>query len=898
MRFWLTWYRLLLRLYPRGLRLRYGAELESCFAEQYAAERRRRGAPGAAVFALRALVDAPLSAWRMRRTDRRAPERARGKGIGMVERFWLDLRQAARGLVRSPWLTVLAVLSLALGVGANATMLGMVNGVVWHELPVPAPDRLVRVFQRQQGEPQNVSYPNFESVRDAAGDVFSGVIVHDLSGFALRQGEGSEVVYGEVVSADYFDVLGIEPLRGRWFTRAEADGPDGAQVVVLSDHLWETKFESDPGIIGRNVTLNDHPFTVVGVAPADFNGTKFGLGMDLWVPIRVWGRLSGWSAFEERGSKWLNVVARLNDGVTLDQARSRLSAIASSIEAEYPGNRRIEFAVFPESESSANPQAGALMKMVGWLAIGASLLVLLVACGNVASLLLARAVARRHEVGVRVAIGIGRGALARQLLLESLLLALLGAVLGIAAAFVTSRGLLTYLPVLPYRFALDLAPDSRVVLIAGAVALASAILFGLFPVLDAARTDPATAIKGGVRAGRRPAALRGLGVIVVGMVAFSCLALVLTGLFLRSMRQARHADPGFAVEGRLYATLDGSLTGDSAFDARAFYTRLVERLDAVPGVQAAAAASAIPLADRSSNSVVYADDRTYGENDTGIDTWRAAVTPGYFDAMGTTLLRGSGFGPENRRGGIAAVLVNDVLAERLWPGQDPVGKRIRFSREATGSSLEVIGVVQSGPYGTVGERPRAAMYRPFDQVPYEQADVVLRTVGDPASFAPRLREAVAAVDPRVPVNRIITSDEHLRSAMWMYRFGAGVGTALGLLALLLSAAGLYGVMAYSVGRSVRDVGIRMALGARSADVLRGVLLRGVRLAGIGVTLGLLAAVALGSMLSSLLFGVRGRDPLTLAAVALTLVVIGGVASLFPALAAARADPVTVLRSDG
>ncbi|MGD8276994.1 MAG: ADOP family duplicated permease [Gemmatimonadota bacterium] len=898
MRFWLAVYRLFLRLYPRILRLRYGAELESCFAEQYAAERARGGVRGASVFALRALVDAPVSAWRMHGTNRSAPGGARGKGIGMVERLWLDLRQALRGLARSPWLTLLAVLSLSLGVGANATMLGMVNGVVWQRLPVPSPDRMVRVFERMQGEARSVSYPNFEGVRDAASDVFAGAFVHTLEGFSLQSGDGAEVVYGEVVSADYFDVLGIEPEMGRWFTRAESGEPGGAELVVLSHHLWATRFASDPGVVGREVRLNDHPFTVVGVAPASFNGTKFGLGMDLWVPIRVWGRLAAWGMFDDRGSAWLNVVARLRDGVTLAQARARLAAVAAGINAEEAREQPVDFAVFPESESSASPHAGGLMKVVGWLAIGASLLVLLVACGNVASLLLARSIARRREVGVRVAIGIGRGALAWQLLLESLLLALAGGVLGVGAAFVTSRSLLTYLPALPYRFAIDLAPDARVVVIAAVTALASAVLFGLFPVLDAARTDPVTAIKGGRLAGRRPAALRGMGAIVVAMVAFSCVSLVLTGLFVRSMGEARKADPGFAVEGRLYAMLDGSLTGDAAFDARAFYRELVARLESMPDVRSAAVASVIPLADHSNNSIVYAADHAYAAGESGLDTWRSAVTPDYFDAMGTTIVRGGGFGPEPRADGVRVALVNEVLADALWPGEDPIGKRIRFSREPTGAGIEVIGVVKAGPYETVGERPRAAMYRPFVQEPHTRSDIVVRTAGDPAAFAARLREAVAAVDPRVPVGRLITSDQHLRSAMWMYRFGAGVGTSLGLLALLLSAAGLYGVMAYSTGRSVRDVGIRMALGARAADVLRGVLFRGLRLAGLGVLLGLLAAAALGSTLSGLLFGVRARDPVTLGAVALTLVVIGCVASLFPAVAASRADPVRVLKEEG
>ena len=902
---WLGLYRGLLRLYPRELRGRWAGELESCFAEQYEWERRGRGRRGALVFVARAYADAPGSAlrmWRTARSLRRGREHPRGsrrKGVPAMERWWLDLRHAARGLARSPWLTALAVLSLGLGVGANATMLSMVNGVVWHALPVPEPDRLVRVFQVRQGEPSSVAYPNFESVRDGAGDVFAGVFVHELESFSLRSGEGSEVVYGEAVSANYFDVLRVEPQHGRWFTVEEAEGPGGAEVAVLSHHLWETRFASDPAVIGREVRLNDRPFTVVGVARPGFEGTKFGLGMDVWVPIRVWGRVSGWTLFDVRGSSWLNMVARLHDGVTPEQARARLAAVSAGVSEEYAGNSPLAFALFAEAESSSSPQVGPMLKLVGWLAIGASVLVLLVACGNVASLLLARSVARRREVGVRVAIGIGRGALARQLLTESLLLALMGGALGVAAAAAVSRSLLAYLPVLPYRFAIDLAPDARVVAIAAGVALLSAVVFGLFPMLDAARTDPVLAIRGGERSGRRPAGLRGLGAIVVAMIAFSCVSLVLTGLFLRSMGQARKADPGFAVEGRLYATLDGALTGDTLFDGALFFPRLLERLEGIPGVESAAVSSILPLGDHHNSSVIYAEGRPYTEDDPGTAAWRAAVTPGYFEAMGTQIVSGRGFGPEHRRGGIDAILVNETLAVQLWPGEDAVGKRVSFSSPRESAHyLEVIGVVRAGPYEMVGERPRAAMFRPFDQEPHTRADVVVRASGDPAALVPRLREAVAAVDARVPLDRIITSHAHLESAMWMFRFGAGVGTALGLLALLLAAAGLYGVMAYSVGRSVREMGIRMALGARSADVLRGVILRGVRLAGLGVLFGLLAALAIGSLLSSLLFGVRGRDPVTLGGVALTLVAIAFLASLFPALAAARADPARVLRADG
>jgi putative ABC transport system permease protein len=864
----------------------------------------------------RTLLDLPMSACKAHFDSRRRRPRSQrqkqntrteaaalqgsprfGRRAGPMHTMLQDLRYALRGLLRSPGLAALAILSLALGVGANTTMLGMVNSILWQELPAPSADRLVRLYQAQEGGYNRLSYANFEDIREQAGELFEDVLVHRINTFGLRADGASEVVYGELVSGSYFDTLGIRPATGHLFTAAESDR--GAEpVVVISDHLWQRRFGRDPAVLGRSVLLNDQPYTIVGVAEPDFNGTKFALGMDLWVPAAIWARSDEWGE-EWRTNRdynsWLS-LARLRPGIRLEAAEEALAPIAQNLVALDPeANRQLRLALFEEIDGAIDPRIAGIPRLVGAMAIAAASIVLLVACANVASLLYARALARQREIGIRFVLGSGRMRLLRQLLSESLLLALLGGALGTLVSLWTTRAYSAFLPALPYRFAIDTRPDSTVLVAAIALSLAAAFVAGVAPAWQASDANPMAAIRESAVA--TTASRRGrfsLDAVVVCMVALSFVSLVLTGLFVRSLDQVRNVNPGFATGGRLVASFDTGLAGPGA-SADGYVERLLDEVRTLPGVEGAAVSSLMPLGDRSSSTTLYANDRSYDEDAAGIETWRASVTADYFDVMGAPLHAGRAFGPFDRADSVPVAIVNQHLAERLWPGQNPLGRHLRFDRQPGGPTIEVIGVARDGKYNFLNEAQQPAFYRPFEQRPIAASVLVVEARQDAAALLPTIEKALESVDPRVPILDMRTVESHVSSSVWLFRMGARLAAALGFLALGLSAAGLFGVMTYTVNQRRRELGIRLALGARGRQLMEAVIGRGLRLTAIGVAIGLAVALAIGSVVSSLLFGVGARDPLTFAVVALALGAVAAIATLAPALSASRADPVEVLR---
>ena len=559
-------------------------------------------------------------------------------------------------------------------------------------------------------------------------------------------------------------------------------------------------------------------------------------------------------------------------------------------------NRDLRLALMDELDGSIHPSVAGIPRLIGMLAVGASGLVLLVACANVASMLYARALSRRREMGIRYALGVGRARLLRQLLSESAVLACLGGALGIGIVAWRTQGLGLVLPGLPYRFAVDPAPDLRVVLVASLVSLLAALVAGIAPALQASATSPLAAMSSRVDSAiSSPRGRRGLSAVVVSMVALSFVSLVLSGLFLRSLDEVGSVHPGFEPTQRVVASYDIALAGDPKLTAVAHARRLLETLEQEGEIEAAAVASVMPLGDRSNGSVVYANDRSYAEDENGLSTWRASITEGYFGVMGTRLIAGRAFDSRDGADGAPVMIVNQTLASRLWPEGAAVGRRLRYDRNPTEQTLEVVGVVEDSKYLFLHEQQTAAIYLPFDQSPANPAVAIAKTRGEADTFLPVFERLLHAAAPGVPVLSATTVESHVSSSMWIFQMGAGVAAGLGILALLLSAAGLYGVMAYAVGERKRELGIRSALGAENGQLMTLVFGQGMRLTAIGSVVGLLIALGLGSLLSTVLFGVSPGDPMTLLGVMATLSVVTLVASLAPAISASRANPVETLR---
>ncbi len=904
---WCHLYRTMLALYPQSHRRAFGRDMEECFADLACRARREEGQLGEAAFAMRSFLELPRSAFKARRRSAGVPTPSHGHSQRYptdtqdskqpsMETFIHDVRFALRGFRKNPGFAALAILSLALGIGANTTMFSTVNALLWQDLPVPQPERLVRIFEWRDSY-RNVSYPNFRDLREQS-DVFDGVLLHRLETFGLNTGEESQVLTGEIVTANYFQVLGIEPALGRFFTAPESDNATAEPVAVISHALWERSFGADPGVVGRVVQFNNHPVTIVGVAPAGFNGTKFALGMDAWIPVKIWGRLLEWGDWtESRGSAMMRALARLKDGVDIEQAQQAATMIAARLAEQYPEtNRGRRFTVFPEQV--VTPEGAGLVPLIGLLAIGASALVLLVACANVASLLFARSVARRREIGVRLALGASRTRLVRQLLTESLLLSAAGGMLGIATSYWTTGFVFLFLPSLPYRFVIEPAPDGTVLAIAATISTTAALVFGLAPALQASKPDITSVIKSeSTTAGHRVSKGRMFDGVVVSMVAMSFVTLMLSALFTKSLGNVRDMDPGFATSGRVLATLDASLAGYTAVDGLPFLQELETRVRTLPGVENAALATLVPLGDRSSSSRVFADDRTYEADDPGAVAWRNSVTPEYFRTMDTRILSGRTFDERDHIDAPRRVIINEALARRFWPDEDAIGRRIRNRRNPTETTLEVIGVVETGRYMGMGEGPRPAMFTPLAQAPSTYINLIVHSASDPLNTIAAIRSEARAINAAIPIFDVKTIETHLAGSMWMYRLGAGIGSALGMLALALAAGGLYGIMAFSVGQRSRELGIRIALGASRRRVMRLVLKRGLTLTGMGIAIGSVMALGASGVLSTVLFGVAPTDPAIFVAVAAGLGGVALLASIVPARTATKADPVEVLRGE-
>jgi predicted permease len=837
----------------------------------------------------------------------------------MIDGLSKDVRFALRMMARNPGFTAVVVLTLGLGIGANAAMFSVVNTLLLRPLPVAEPGRLVVLHTTSlSGTSRVVSYPDYRSYRDQCGDVFEGILGHDLIHVALGHGDGNDLIWGEIVTGDYFGVLGIAPALGRGFLPEEDASPGSHPVVVLGHTMWKRRFNADPRVVGGSVTINGRGYTVVGVGPEGFPGTTFGLQMDLWVPMAMHAAVMPQSGtlLESRGTRWLNAIARLRPGVTIERAGAAVATVARRLEAAYPeDDAGVTVSLVPEREARFPVEARGAIALGAGLALAVVGLVLLIACANVANLLLARSAARRREIGIRLALGAGRGRLVRQLLTESLLLSILGGGAGLLLALWASDLLLGFKPPIPYTLAIDYAPDARVIIFTSAITLLTGVIFGLAPALNASRTDLVTVLKGDaaggrargsrhaaaaprrMRAGATARALRAplRSALVVSQVALSLVVLTCAGLFLRSLRNAGAIDPGFETRRVLLGTFDLGLLGYSEDRGRAFYRDLVERVAALPGVTSASLADNLPLDDNWNDvGPVVAEGQPVPADRQGIAAEYSVVAPGLFRALGVPLLRGRDIDEHDVAGAPDVAIINRTLADLLWPGQDPIGRRLRIGL-ADAPLREVVGVVGDIRYRTLGEGARPFIWRPVAQSYRSQMSILVRAAADPAGLLEPVRREIRALDAGLPVYGLKTMSVHMGHALWWTRMGAALAATFGGLALLLAAIGLYGVVSYSVAQRTKEIGIRMALGARRADVLRLVVGQGMLLVLAGTAAGLLAALAAGRVVSSLLYGVGAFEPLTLLAITVILCGAALLATWLPARRAARVDPMVALR---
>ena len=810
-----------------------------------------------------------------------------------------DLRYSIRMLTKTPAVTCVAIVTLALGIGANTAIFSGVSAFVLREIPVPEANRLVRPIEIDENGKvgDEITYPDFVEYRNQC-TAFAGLSGEDMLQVAIDTQDQNDVIWGQAVSSNYFDVMQVKPFMGRAFLPEEDGAPGAHPVVVLGHSLWERRLGSDPNIVGKKLRLNNRPYDVIGVAPKFFKGSKFALSMDFWVPLAMVEELRGVTGWlNSRDSHWMNVIGRLKPGVSLAQASSEMNAVSSRLNQIYPNDRAsaTQARVLTESDGRWG-EATVVFKSASAVAMAIVGLVLLIACANVANLLLARAATRRKEIGIRIALGASRSRLVRQLLTESLLLSLLGGGLGLLLAYWITHLMEGFIPIIQYNIVENFfALDSRALLFTLVVAVTCGLVFGLAPAWNSSNPEIVPVLKGGanVQNGKtRRLTLR--NILVVAQVALSLVVLVCGGLFIKSFRRAQQMDPGFETKNVLLATLNPQLVGYDNDRARNFYEQAVTRVSSIPGITGAGVARLIPLGD-SSNSTgpVLKEGETLERGSTGRSVMTNVVSPGFFNALHIDFLEGRNFDERDKMKAQKVVVINQHMAQ-LWSGESAIGKRI-FLGTDDHEGIEVIGVVKTGKYRNLAEDPRSFMYFPVTQRRPGIMTLVARTNGDPRNFVGAIRHEMQMLDRTVPLSSVRTMPEHMTWPLWAPNMAATLALAFGVIALLLSSVGLYSVMAYVVSQRTKEVGIRMALGASRKDVLQMITSQGMRLALIGAGIGLALALALVKVVSSLLIGISGYDLTTFVVVFGLLGVVAFVASLLPARRATKVDPLVALR---
>jgi len=823
---------------------------------------------------------------------------------------WDDLRYAIRNLRRTPVFALVAILSLALGIGANTAIFSLLDQVVLRTLPVRNPQELVKLYggagpftgsQRCNGD--CLSYPGYKELRDG-NQVFTGILARWPLAFSFTDGDRTDRVEGELVSGNYFDVLGVQPAIGRTFTPDDDRQVNGHPLVVITFDFWQRRFGGDPTVLNRAVRVNGQPMTVVGVAQRGFRGVEVGRQVDVMVPMMMKPLMTPtWNDLDARRSIWMYAIARLKPRVSRAQATASLQPLwrtilekdlatnpnaNESFKARYLAKPLI-VADVSKGQSQLRSQFSTallvLMAMVGF--------VLLIACANVANLLLARAASRQKEIAVRLALGASRGRVIRQLLVESTSLALVGGAAGLVVSSWAGQVLLRFLPGDPTSSTISSAPDLRVLAFALSLSILTGVLFGLVPALQSTRPAIAPTLKD-QQANVAPGSVKLRGSLVASQVALSLVLLVGAGLFAKSLYKLQSVDPGFRASNLIEFSIAPSLNGYSQPRMKQFFERLEDSLRQIPGVTAVTAAEVAPLSGNDSYSTVVVEGYTRKpeENMNPAFNW---VTPGYFAALGTPLIAGREFTRQDAASAPKVAIINEKMAQYFFGKENPIGRHIGFAQSKT-PDIEIVGLVRNSKYDNLREAPPRTVFLPVAQDnAIESVTFYVRSSRNSTALGGALRAAVAALDPNLPLYDVESVSTQIDSSIYIDRMIAMLSMFFGGLATLLAAIGLYGVMAYNVTRRTREIGLRMALGAERGNVLWLVMKEVALLAGAGIAVALPAAYAAGRAVNAQLYGVPPADFTVLTACASGLAAVALLAGFLPALRATRVDPLVALR---
>ncbi len=811
-----------------------------------------------------------------------------------------DVRYSFRTLVKNPGFASVAVISLALGIGANTTIFTLINAVFLNPLPVERPSELLAVLTVDAHNPGvwTMSYPNYRDVRDENA-VFNGLAAYSFPNPASMSARGDEPepIFLEFVTGNYFDVLGIEPALGRFFLPEEDETPGSHPVVVLGHGFWRRRFGGDPKVLGSTIGLNGRPLTVVGVAPEGFKGLTVVFGPDLWVPTMMQEQLAQArfrNFFNDRRALFFNVFGRLRAGESREQATANVKAIAQALEREYPEpNRGRSAKTLPLTEATLFPGMREGMVLGGAVLMIIVGLVLLIACSNVANLMLAKAVARQKEIAIRLSIGASRSRLIRQLLTESTLLSILGGLVGLVVAILGRDFIWSFRPAFLANNILELTLDARVFAFALLISLVTGLLFGLVPALSASRFSVVDSLKQDSRtAGPAHRRVNLRNALVVVQVSLSIVSLIAAGLFLRGSTRAHQLDTGFETRRLGVMIVNPGQAGYDQARAEQFYDDVLARVRSLPGLRSASWASNLPLFGGFRRSI-FPEGLENPEEKEGVLVQTNVVEVGFFETFDVALLKGRAFSPADRKETIPVAVINEKMAEQFWPGESALGKRFRMY--GNDFYQEVIGIVETTKIGTLGEDPQPCAYLPLEQNYSDAMTLYLLTEGDPAPLMAASQREVRAMDPLVPILNPMTVGEVIDQSLFASKLAAGLLGVMGIIALALASIGLYGVLAFRVTQRFQEIGLRMALGARGADVLWMVLESALSLVAVGLGIGLVVAFAVSRAVVSLLYGISPSDPATFLGVTLVLAAVALLASSIPALRASRVDPLVALR---
>ena len=813
-----------------------------------------------------------------------------------------EIRHALRLLARNPGFTAIAALSLALGIGANSAIFSMVDALLLRPLPVIEPSHLVVISTDRPAKdagPGDVSYPNYRDFRDKAKS-FDDIVAMQISGFSASKSakDVPQLRAGVMVSDNFFHVLGVDPVLGRGFLPEEGEVAGRNPVVVLSYDFWQSEFDGDRSIINRTMRINGIDFNIVGVAPKSFVGLDQYVRPHFYVPLMMWQRLNALptNPLEDRSNRAFELKGRLKPGVTADTAKAELSTIwkgLQPLQVEADRNRTVGVRTELQARFDASPADATLVMML----MGLVSVVLLIACANVANLLLGRARARTKEVAIRMALGISQTRLVRQLMVESLLLAFLGAGLGMTLAYGGIRFLQQIKIPSDLPVVIDPQLNLRVLGFSFFCALFSALVFGLIPALQSLKTDLIPSLKNAESAGGGRQRTLGRNVLVIGQVALAMILLVATGMLLDGFRKILVLDPGFRTDHILTTEFDTSMVRYTPAQTHDFYRELKDRTQALPGVRAVTLGRVIPMAPSQSFITFVPEGYQLAKDEVNVSAFGSAVDYNYFEVMKTAILRGRGFTADDKEGAPMVAVVNEALAKKYWPNQNPVGKRFRLEdKEKNNPWVQIVGVTRTGKYIYSGEPQTPFLYLPFAQNQRSRMVMFTETLGDPATVAGPIREIVHAIDANQPVFNVRTmTNFYQQRAIAIPRMIMEIVGAMGIMGLVLALIGLYGLVAYSVARRTREIGVRMAIGAKQSDVLKMVLRQGLVLAVAGIGVGGLASIAVAKALSAWMLGLGTPNSATYVIVPALLLVVTLASCYLPARRASRVDPMVALR---